>query len=59
MKVELNYCGKTKSGVITGGNSSGNLNVRFGDDKHSENVHPTWAIKYIDQSGATIAEYPQ
>jgi hypothetical protein len=57
MKVELNYSGKTIKGVITGGNSSGNLNVRFEGEKHSDNCHPTWAIKYFDDDGKVIAEY--
>ena len=59
MKVELNYSGKTKTGVITGANESGNLNVRFGGNKHSDNCHPRWAVKYIDDKGNTLAEFPE
>jgi len=59
MKVELNYSGKTKSGVITGGNTSGNINVRFEGNNYSENVHPRWAIKYFDKMGNVIAEFPE
>lgn len=59
MKVELNYLGKTKDGIITGANESGNLNVRFDGDKHSSNCHPRWAIKYIDQKGNTLAEFSE
>ena len=59
MKVELNYGGETKKGVITGGNSSGNINVRFDGNKHSDNCHPTWAITYFDSDGNTLAEFPE
>ncbi len=58
MKVEVNYAGKTKTGVITGANDSGNLNVRFNGNKHSDNCHPRWAIKYFDSEGNTLAEFP-
>ena len=59
MRVEISYRSKVKRGVITGANYSGNLNVRLGGHKHSENCHPTWAIKYYDKKGNIIKEFPE
>ncbi len=59
MRVELNYSGKTKKGVIIGANESGNLNVRFDGFKNTQNCHPFWAIKYFDEEGNVIKEYPE
>ncbi|MGG3012270.1 hypothetical protein ABEO98_22650 [Brevibacillus parabrevis] len=36
---------------------SGNINVRFDEKKHSENVHPWWRTKYFDKDGTLIKEY--
>ncbi|CAI8948083.1 hypothetical protein EMIT07CA2_550120 [Brevibacillus sp. IT-7CA2] len=44
-------------GVVTAGNRSGNINVRFDGKKHSENVHPWWRTKYFDKDGILIKEY--
>ena len=38
MKVVLSYSGKTKTGIITGANWGGNLNVRFEGNKNHENL---------------------
>lgn len=59
MKVELNYSGKVKRGIITGANESGNLNIRFEGNKHSDNCHPRWAIKYFDSEGNVLSEFPE
>ena len=58
MKVELNFSGKTKKGVITGANN-GNLNIKMDGHKHSSNCHPCWAIKYFDDKGNVLAEFPE
>lgn len=55
MRVEYTYNGK--KGVITGGNSSGNINVRFDGQKHSENCHPRWKMIYFDKNGDLIKEF--
>ena len=55
MKVENTY--SKKIGVITGGNSSGNINVKFEGETKASNCHPTWMMKYFDQDGNVIAEY--
>jgi hypothetical protein len=57
MRVELAYGKTKKQGIITGGNSSGNINVLFDGKKKPENCHPTWAIKYFDKQGNVIAEF--
>ena len=57
MRVEHCYNGKTLKGKITSGNSSGNLNILFEGEKHPQNCHPTWAMKYFDNDGNVIAEY--
>lgn len=55
MKVQSTYNGKF--GYITGGNMSGNLQIRFEGKNHSENYHPHWEIKYFDDKGNVIKEY--
>lgn len=57
MKVELAYGTTKKTGIVKGGNSSGNLDVLFDGEKRAENCHPTWAMKYFDKEGNIIAEY--
>ena len=59
MKVVLSYSGKTKTGIITGANWGGNLNVRFEGNKNHENCHPKWAIKYYDDNDNILAEFPE
>lgn len=55
MKVEV----YGDAGVITGGNSSGNLNVKFEGQKHSSNCHPKSGIKYFDENGNIIKEFAE
>lgn len=55
MKVENTYLKKT--GIVKGGNSSGNIDVLFEGDKKPQNCHPTWAMKYFNEKGEVIAEY--
>jgi len=48
-------------GTIAGMNSSGNLDVVFANQmkfgKGKQNCHPTWDVKYFDESGKVVAEY--
>ena len=53
MKVEVNE----KMGVVTSGNSSGNINVRFDGATFSINCHPKWETRYFDHDGKVIADY--
>lgn len=53
MKVEVNE----KMGVVTSGNSSGNINVRFDGMKFSMNCHPKWETRYFDQDEKVLADY--
>jgi hypothetical protein len=48
-----------RSGVVTGGNSSGNINVRFDGDNYSINCHPKWKMKYFDTANNLIKEYTE
>ena len=57
MRVECTYNGK--KGIIKGGNRDGNLDILFDGEKRSDNCHPTWAMKYFDEDGNVLAEYPQ
>jgi len=50
---------KGERGVITRGNSSGNIQVRFDGQKHSCNCHPTWETTYYDRDGKVIADFKQ
>lgn len=59
MRVELSYGTTKKTGIIKGGNSSGNIDVLFDGEKRPENCHPTWALKYFDRDGNVIAEYKE
>ena len=59
MKVEHSYSGKTKIGKITGGNFSGNIQVKFNGDNYSQNCHPNWAMKYFDDDGKVLAEFSE
>ena len=59
MRVKLEYGKTVKHGVITGGNSSGNINVRFDGETHSKNCHPKWAITYYDDNGEIIKQQPE
>ena len=44
-------------GVIWGGNSSANFNVKFDSDGRIRNCHPYWKMKIYDQDGQIIYEY--
>lgn len=55
MKVQSTYSGKM--GRVSGANCSGNLNITFDGERHSENCHPRWMMKYFDSSGNVVAEY--
>ena len=55
MRVENTYNGK--KGKITGGNSSGNIQVKFDGNKYSQNCHPTYMMKYFDEEGNLIKEF--
>ena len=57
MKVELAYGATKKTGIIKGGNYSGNIEVLFDGEKRPQSCHPTWAMKYFDKEGNVIAEY--
>lgn len=46
-----------KYGIITGGNSSGNIDVKFEGQKYSSNCHPMSCIIYYDKDGNIIIEY--
>ncbi|MEJ1390110.1 MAG: hypothetical protein RPU34_04335 [Candidatus Sedimenticola sp. (ex Thyasira tokunagai)] len=45
-------------GMIVGKNSSANFNILFDDGDHPLNCHPNWDIKYLDDDGTVLAEYP-
>jgi len=57
MRVELVTANITKQGKITGGNESGNINVKFDGARHSENCHPKWNMRYFDKDGKLLAEF--
>lgn len=59
MKVELAYGTTKKSGVVMGGNKSGNIDLLFDGEKKPQNCHPTWAMKYFDKDGNVIAQYEE
>lgn len=50
-------------GTIQGMNCSANLDVLFTNQlkhgKKSRNCHPTWNVKYFDESGALIAHFAE
>ncbi|WP_201785154.1 MULTISPECIES: hypothetical protein [Bacillaceae] len=53
MRVEVDG----KMGVVTAGNRSLNINVRFDGEKYSGNCHPKWRTRYFDKNGNVIADY--
>lgn len=55
MRVEHTHNGRF--GRISGANSSGNLNIKFDGDNHTQNCHPYFKMKYFDKDGALIKEY--
>lgn len=46
-----------KKGVVCGGNSHCNLQVRFDGQKFSSNVHPWWEMTYYASDGSVIRDY--
>lgn len=48
-------------GTIVGMNDSANLDVLFTNQlkygKHTHNCHPTWNVKYFDETGTVIAHF--
>ena len=46
-----------RRGVVTGGNSHCNLQVRFEGQRRSVNCHPWWQTKYYGSGGEVIADY--
>jgi len=57
MKIELTYNGKTQTGEVISGNSSGNIQVKFIGDNYSKNCQPNWAMTYFDKDGKVLAEF--
>ncbi|WP_047452581.1 hypothetical protein [Alistipes sp. ZOR0009] len=63
--IEFAYCGMVvevdgNKGVITGHNSSANLNVLFTDGKwkgQTHNCHPNWKITYFDKKGVVLKDF--
>ena len=55
MRVEFIHDGRF--GQITGGNYSGNINVKFDGDNFSKNCHPCYKMRYYDNNGNIIKEY--
>ena len=53
MRVEVNG----RMGVVTSGNGSGNIDVRFDGERLSVNCHPHWRTRYFDEEGNVIADY--
>lgn len=53
MRVEVDG----EMGVVTSGNSSLNINVRFDGMNYSQNCHPHWETRYFDKDGKVIADY--
>lgn len=49
--------GSAQAGRITGGNRSGNLNVRLDGERHSGNAHPWYDIAYLDKDGTVLADF--
>jgi len=54
MRVEVG----DRKGMIVGKNSSANFNVIFDGKDGPLNCHPNWNIKYFDDNGALIREFP-
>lgn len=53
MRVEVDE----KMGVVTSGNDSLNINVRYDGNNFSQNCHPKWETRYFDNKGTVIADY--
>lgn len=46
-----------KEGVIWGGNSSANFNVKFDVDGVISNCHPYWRMKILNEDGSVFYEH--
>ncbi|MEK4761185.1 hypothetical protein MHH85_13110 [Viridibacillus sp. FSL E2-0187] len=44
-------------GIVTSGNDSLNINVRYESNIFSQNCHPQWETRYFDKDGVVIADY--
>jgi len=55
MRVVHTHSGR--SGRVSGANSSCNLNITFDGDNYSQNCHPYFMMRYLDESGHIIQEY--
>lgn len=48
-----------RQGVIVGGNSSANFNVKFDDNGDIRNCHPNWRMQIYTESGDILYDYEQ
>ena len=48
-----------RSGIIVGGNSSANFNVRFDDDLTIRNCHPYWKMKIFNTDGNILYQHKE
>ena len=46
-----------KKGVIWGGNSAANFNVKYDDDGRIRNCHPYWRMKILNNDGSVLYEH--
>jgi hypothetical protein len=53
MRVEV----EGQSGIIVGGNLSGNFDVIFDGKQRSSNCHPYWETVYYDRAWNVVADY--
>ncbi|MFF3100192.1 hypothetical protein [Viridibacillus arvi] len=53
IRVEVNG----RMGIVTSGNDSLNINVRYESNNFSQNCHPQWETRYFDKDGVVIADY--
>lgn len=55
MRIESLHNGKF--GRIASANHCGNINVIFDGEKHSQNCHPKWKIRYFNDENVVIKEF--
>lgn len=48
-----------RAGVIVGGNSSANFNVKFDDNGDIRNCHPYWKFQIFTNAGDLYYDYEQ
>lgn len=46
-----------ESGIIFGGNSSANFNVKYDSDGRVRNCHPDWKMKIFNDDGSILYEH--